>query len=259
MKLTNIIDKLENIFLLEDAADWDFVGWEVKSKKKDIEINQILVALDVTESVIDAAIKSNIKLIVVHHPFVFAKKITDLADSKWKKTLLTKMTANNINVYVLHTNFDSNRLGMNFLIAEDLKLTKIRFFDQEKLSVVGYYDNLPLAKVITNVKKYFGFKTIKVISNNLKTKVNKVLVASGAAGSIVELINKSDDVSLVITGEMKWHQELEALDKNINVLVLGHNMEEKFVDFISEFLIVKVFEQEKVKIQKYFFKKALFY
>lgn len=262
MKLATIIDRLENAFPKEDATNWDFVGWQVKSKKKDIEVDQVLVALDVTESVIETAIAKKIKLIIIHHPFIFAKKIEELANNKWKEKLLHKLNANNINIYVLHTNFDKHRFGMNFLIAEQLQLTKIKYFDQEKLSVVGYYPNLPLTKVINQTKKYFKFKKIKVVSKNLKAKINKVIVASGAAGEIIELLNKAtgnkNDISLVIVGEMKWHQELEALDKNINVLILGHNMEEKFVDFISDFLTNKVFEKEKIKIEKYFFQPAIF-
>lgn len=262
MRLVAIIDKLETAFPLEDAANWDFVGWQVRSKKKDVEINQILIALDVTDGVIEEAIKNRTKLIIVHHPFIFAKNISALANNKWKKELLYKLTTNNINVYILHTNFDKHKFGMNFLIAEQLELTNVKYFDQEKLSVVGYYSNISLTKVINHTKAYFNFKKIKIVSKNLKAKINKVVIAAGAAGEIVELLNKANDtahdVSLVIVGEIKWHQELEALDKNINVLILGHNMEEKFVDFISDFLITKVFEQEKIKIQKYFFPKAFF-
>lgn len=258
MKLATIIDKLESAFPTEDAADWDFVGWQVKSKKKDLDVKQVLLALDVTDSVIETAIKDNIKLIIVHHPFIFAKSISALANSKWKKTLLHKLTKNNINVYVLHTNFDKNRFGMNFLIAEQLQLEKIKYFDQEKFSVVGYYHNLPLAKVIKRTKAYFGYDQIKLISKNTKAKVNKVIIAAGAAGEIVEILDANTDVSLVIVGELKWHQELEALDKNLNVLVLGHNMEEKFVAFISEFLASKVFDQESIKIQNYFFPQAIY-
>lgn len=258
MKLATIIDKLENAFPVEDAADWDFVGWQVKSKKKDVEIKQVLLALDVTDSVIETAIKNNIKLIIVHHPFIFAKSINALVNNKWKKTLLHKLTKHNINVYVLHTNFDKNRFGMNFLIAEQLQLAKVKYFDQEKFTVAGYYHNLPLKKVIKRIKAYFGYKQIKLISKNDKVKIKKVIVAAGAAGEIVEMLDASTDVSLVIVGEIKWHQELEALDKNLNVLVLGHSMEEKFVNFMSEFLINKVFEEEPIKIQKYFFPLAIY-
>jgi len=41
-----------------------------------------LLALDVTESVINEAIENNIKLIIVHHPFIFAESILSLANNK---------------------------------------------------------------------------------------------------------------------------------------------------------------------------------
>lgn len=264
MKLLEIIDKLDSAFPVSDAADWDFVGWQVKGKNKNLDIANILIALDITESVISEAIHENIKLIIVHHPFIFSKSISTLTNSKWKKLLYQTLKKYNINVYVLHTNFDSSPKGMGYLIAQDLKLKNITHFDHEKLSVLGTFDNIPLKTVIKNIKSYFGFKKIKVVTNNLTTKINKVIVAPGAGGMIIELLNKSDsvankkDISLIITGEMKWHQEIEARDKNINVLIVGHNMEEKFVDFISIFLHEKIFTKESVKIRKYFFQQAIY-
>ncbi|MGL5268575.1 MAG: Nif3-like dinuclear metal center hexameric protein [Spiroplasma sp.] len=253
MKLLDIITKLDSVFPIADAANWDNVGWQIKSKN--IDIDCILVAIDVTESVINEAIKANIKLIIVHHPFIF--DFTDIKNSKWKKILYDKLIKNNINIYVLHTNFDKNINGMSFLIAQDLKLNNIKYFDSDKFSVSGWYDDLSLRKVITLVKSYFGFEQIKVITNNLATKINKVVLAPGAGGNIIELINKEKDstVSLLITGEMKWHQELEARDKDINVLILGHNMEEKFVNFISMFLLEHF---NTIKIKKYFFQQTIF-
>lgn len=255
MQLIKIIDQLEFTYPIKDAAKWDFVGWQVKSENKEINIDNILVTLDVTESVIDEAIKNNIKLIIAHHPFIFAKNISALMNDTWKKTLYQKLLDHEINVFVLHTNFDKNLIGMSFLIAKDLKLNKIKHFDPEKFSVVGEYDNLSLSKVIKNVKKYYDIDKVKVVTNDFESKINKVIIAAGAGGIIIEFLNKTigspKDISLVITGEMKWHQELEARDKNISVLILGHEMEEKFVNFIATFLEDKVFKKNPIKIQKY--------
>lgn len=260
MQLIEIIKKLESSFPKKDAAKWDFVGWQVKTKDKELEINNILISLDITEAVINQAIEHNIRLIICHHPFIFAHSINALNNNKFKKQLYQKLVANDINVFVLHTNFDKNPQGMSFLMAQDLKLNQIKYFDPEKFSVIGQYNDLPLNKVIEIVKEYYQFDKVKVISNDLTTKINKVIVAAGAGGIIIEYLNKSinpkKDISLVITGEMKWHQELEARDKNINVLILGHEMEEKFVDFISDFLINQVFKTDTIKLQKYLNPKA---
>lgn len=257
MKLLDIINELDCTFPVCDAADWDNVGWQIKTKSKNIEISNILIAIDVTNSVINEAIQANIKLIIVHHPFIFDS--ADLKNNKWKKILYDKLIQNKINVYVLHTNFDRNINGMSFLIAQELKLNEIKYFDAEKFSVSGYYENLSLKKVIKSVKSYFGFKEIKVVTNNLATKINRVVLAPGAGGSVVELINNEKEhketISLLITGEMKWHQELEARDKGLNVLIIGHNMEEKFVYFISTFLVQRF---DNITIKKYFFQHSLF-
>lgn len=258
MKLLDLIKKIENTFLLTDVCDWDFVGWQVKATKQNLVITQVLIALDVTNAVIETAIKENIKLIICHHPFIFANSLNDETVSCTKKTLYQKLIKNQINIYVLHTNFDKNLNGMNWLIAKDLRFNDIKYFDQEKLAVIGQYSNLSLQEIIENVKNYFAFNQVKVITNDLKVKINNVLLASGAGGSVIETIANNHDITLFITGEMKWHQELEARDKNINVIILGHNMEEKFVDFFSRFLLSDSLIKKNLTIKQYFFPKATF-
>ncbi|MDQ7982730.1 MAG: Nif3-like dinuclear metal center hexameric protein [Spiroplasma sp.] len=258
MKLFDLIKKIEVTFMLKDSCDWDFVGWQVLATKKDFPIKSVLITLDVTNSVIEAAIKDDIKLIICHHPFIFAKNINDATINQTKKILYQKLLKHQINVYVLHTNFDTNLQGMNWLIAKDLKLNDLKFFDRDKLAVIGSYSNLTLSEVINNLKNYFAFEIIKVITNNLQTKINYVVLSSGAGGSIIETISNNDDISLLITGEMKWHQELEARDKNISVIVLGHNMEEKFVNFITNFLLSDPIIKKNIVIKQHFFPKAIF-
>ncbi|MUV39617.1 GTP cyclohydrolase 1 type 2 like protein [Lentibacillus sp. JNUCC-1] len=51
------------------AYDWDPVGLQVGSLKA--HLNHILVTLDVTEAVVDEAIKKNANLIIAHHPLLF--------------------------------------------------------------------------------------------------------------------------------------------------------------------------------------------
>ena len=50
----------------ELALDWDNVG--LLAGRADKEIHSILVALDITEEVVDEAIEQHADLIVAHHP-----------------------------------------------------------------------------------------------------------------------------------------------------------------------------------------------
>ncbi len=258
MKLLDLIKKIENTFSLKDACDWDFVGWQVRATKQNVEIKQVLITLDVTNDVIETAIKENIKLIICHHPFIFANSLNDKTISQIKKSLYQKLIKNQINVYVLHTNFDKNLNGMNWLIAKDLKINDIKYFGQDKLAVIGQYSNLTLTEIIKNIKSYFAFDQVKVITNDLEIKINNVLLSSGAGGSVIETIPNNKNIDLLITGEMKWHQELAARDNNINVIILGHNMEEKFINFVSEFLLSDNLVKKELTIKQYFFPKATF-
>jgi len=69
--------------------------------------------------------------------------------------------------------------------------------------VIGQYSDLTLFEIIKNLKNYFGFDQVKVITNDLKTKINNVLLSSGAGGSVIEAMPNNQNIDLFITGEMK--------------------------------------------------------
>lgn len=262
MKVQEIINLLEKNFPITDACQWDNTGWQIKAKNSDLLVTNILVALDISNQVVETAIKNKANLIICHHPFFFDIQIDDLKEDNWKYYIYQKLVENNINIYVMHTNFDKNINGLNMNMAKDLKFQEIQYFDNEQLAVTGSYNNEVLTSIIKNIKNYFGYEKVQVISNNLEAKINQVILSAGAGGS---LVHDLADYSLIkepnilfITGEMKWHQQVEAIDKNINVMIVGHSMEEKFIDYITVFLKSQIEIKDNIKIKKYFIKKSFF-
>lgn len=244
LTIDNIIKTLEKSFPLFDACEWDFSGIQIKSKTKS-NINKILVCLDITNDVVENAIKNNIELIISHHPFLFAKDINQSNISTWKRELYNKILKADINVYSLHTNFDISLVGMNISIAKALKINNINFIDEEKLAIVGNFEQqVSLQYVIKKIKKYFNITNIQVINNKINDDVVTVALAAGAAGNIIS--NLPSNIDLLITGEMKWNYIIEAKDKKINVILVGHYMEQKFVDFLVKFFNEKLPIQVKV-------------
>ena len=249
LTINNIINILETYFPLKDACEWDFSGIQIKSKTK-TNINKILICLDITNDVLTDAINNNIDLIISHHPLVFAKDINQFNISNWKKELYNKILIADINVYSLHTNFDMSLIGMNMLMAKALKMKNINFINQEKLAIVGKFDRkMPLKKLINNLKKYFNVTNIQLVNNKLSDNniVVTVALSAGTGGDIIG--NLSSNIDLLITGEMKWNYIMEAKDKKINVILVGHYMEQKFVDFLFQLLNEKL--STKVKVFKY--------
>lgn len=244
LTINNIINILEESFPVITACQWDFSGIQIQSKTKK-NINKILVCLDVTNDVLTTAINNDIELIISHHPLVFAKDINQINISSWKKELYHKIIMADINVYSLHTNFDVSLAGMNILMAKALKVKNINFINEEKLAVSGNFTvPLSLKSLITILKKYFNVSYLQTINSSLRDKIDTVVIAAGAAGDMVTNLDSSID--LVITGEMKWNYIMEAKDKKTKVILIGHYMEQKFVDFLAQFFLEKLLPTVKV-------------
>ena len=122
----------------EIAWQKDNVGLQVGSVKR--KVKNILLSLELTDSVVEDAIKKNCNLIITHHPLLFhsPKKIDTLNDKNSR--LIEKLIKNDITLYSAHTNLDFTRDGVSFELAKKLNLKKIDFLvniksNQNKLIV----------------------------------------------------------------------------------------------------------------------------
>jgi len=118
-KLKEITDYLEELAPLSLQESYDNAGLIIGDINSNI--STVLVTLDITEEVIDEAIKKNAQLIVAHHPIVFSglKKITG---KNFIERSLIKAIKNDIAIYAAHTNLDSIIGGVNGKICEKLEL-----------------------------------------------------------------------------------------------------------------------------------------
>ena len=116
----------------------DNVGLQVGSVKR--KVTNILLSLELTDGVVEDAIKKNCNLIITHHPLLFhsLKRIDTLNDKNSR--LIEKLIKNDITLYSAHTNLDFTKDGVSFELAKILNLKKINFLvnlksNQNKLSV----------------------------------------------------------------------------------------------------------------------------
>ena len=138
-QLKHIISSLETLAPPYLAESWDNVGLMIGDRKSDI--HKVLVALDVTEKVVDEAIANNVNLIVSHHPFIFkGLKSIDTANGTGRS--IFKLIQHGISVYSMHTNYDITYGGLNdYLIkllgAENLGVLDVTY--EEALYKVKIY------------------------------------------------------------------------------------------------------------------------
>lgn len=123
MKIKDVTKFLESIAPLSYQESYDNSGLIIGDLEN--EISGVLVSLDVTEAVIDEAIRKKTNLVVAHHPLIF-KGLKKINGSNYVEKTVIKAIKNDIAIYAIHTNLDNVANGVNFKIAEKLGLKNIK-------------------------------------------------------------------------------------------------------------------------------------
>ncbi|WP_127533026.1 Nif3-like dinuclear metal center hexameric protein [Paenibacillus kobensis] len=97
------------------AVEGDKIGLQLGTLNKPIP--KVLVALDVTDKVVDEAIQAGANLIVAHHAIIF-RPIAKIDTSTPAGKLYEKLIKHDIAVYIAHTNLDVTDGGINDWMAD---------------------------------------------------------------------------------------------------------------------------------------------
>jgi dinuclear metal center YbgI/SA1388 family protein len=110
------------------AWEKDNVGLQTGDPAQDV--NGVLIALELTQEILNDAVQQNCNLIVTHHPFIFHPIRNITADTP-DGSLLLNLIRSGINLYAAHTNLDFSRDGVSFALAHKLGLSDLRFLHRE--------------------------------------------------------------------------------------------------------------------------------
>ena len=105
-----------------------------------MDVSSTLLTLDVTEKVMDEAIKQHHNLIIAHHPIIF-KGIKSIGKQHWIDKCIRKAIQHDIAIYALHTNLDNIYTGVNRKISDMLGLRNVEVLQPKKqtLSKLTFY------------------------------------------------------------------------------------------------------------------------
>ncbi len=105
------------------AWEKDNIGLQIGSPEKPVQ--KILISLDVSDEVVDEAIKKNTNLIITHHPLIF-EPLKSITTSDAGGKIIYKLIENGISLISMHTNLDFIRSGVSFSLAQKLELTDLK-------------------------------------------------------------------------------------------------------------------------------------
>lgn len=119
MKIKEILKELDLLAPMPLQEEYDNAGLIIGSPEA--ETDGCLVCLDLTEEVIEEAVKEHVKLIVSHHPVIFKgmKRLT--GQNATERTVMSAIR-NSVAIISMHTNLDNVYEGVNQVLAQKLGL-----------------------------------------------------------------------------------------------------------------------------------------
>jgi len=221
MKIKDIYSYLDSLspFILQEK--WDNSGLIVGNM--DDRFDEIYISLDLDLDMIRKVKKNS--LIITHHPLIFSPLRTINNDSYATK-ILKKLIKKNIALISMHTNIDKTHLnsyvgcdilGLDFKKADDFIL---------KADI-----NLSFKSFTKLLKDKLDLKTLKI--TNKKKMIKSISLTTGSGMSLLPNI----ETDCFITGDIKYHEAMEAKARDICLIDIGHYESEiHFVTLLDELL-----------------------
>lgn len=250
--MTTVRDIFEYLCALAPLAlQMDFDNSGLLLGHGDAGVNRALLALDVTTEVAREAVSLGAELIVSHHPLIFTalKSVTD-GDADGRKLLL--LAENRVAVISMHTNLDIAEGGVNDVLIRALGAEPDGALDADGCGRVGTLpETLGMCDFLKRCTGALDTEGLRYYDSG--RPVSRVAVLGGAGGgSVGAAFEKGCDT--YVTGDVKYHQFLEAKELGLNLIdgehygtenpvmpVLARGLRERFPG--TEFIISSVHRQ----------------
>ncbi len=253
-RLNEIIKFLEKFFPKETAYDGDNIGLQIGNDHR--VVKKIMLALDATVDVINEAVNNGIDLLIVHHPLIY-KPLYSLSSNMEIGKKIESLIKSNIALYVMHTNLDFSYQGINDYLANIFNLKKVKplkklqnnidgydYSSKSGIGRVGYLENeMKISDFIEIAKKNLELECVRFIGNDVCSSISKIAISSGSGNDFIKLANASK-ADFYISGDITYHYAQEALELGINVLDVGHAVEDVSKYILNEKLLILKKESE---------------
>ncbi|MDD7362730.1 MAG: Nif3-like dinuclear metal center hexameric protein [Peptoniphilus sp.] len=223
MNSTEIVDKLCEWAPESLQESWDKTGWQLRLEDRTVE--NVVVAMDVTEDVVDLAIEAGAELILTHHPFFFSP-LEAVDETSVKGAMVCALIRHGISVYSTHTAMDKAKGGVNDQWIDKLGLSGVRTLSEEdELGLIGRS-----AKTLDELKRIFEDEEITGIRcyGRKKDVVETIAFVGGSGADYIEDAARAG-ADVLITGDVKHHDGQRAYERGLMVIDIGHFHSEKAI------------------------------
>ncbi len=226
-RVADVAAMIESFAPLSLQASYDNSGLIVGHLSD--EVRGVLIAVDLTEEVIDEAIELGANMIVTHHPIIFSP-LKRLTSANCVERTVEMAIKREIVVYAAHTNLDSAVNGMSWRLGEILGVGEMAPLDKDGFGVVGELaEAVDTDLFLSKVAERLSLKMMRH-SDVVSDKVQRVAICTGSGGSLLGAAIESG-ADIYITADLKYNDFFSA-QKELTLLDVGH--------YESEYCVIEI-------------------
>lgn len=224
-KLQDIIQWCDQTLKSPEFKDYAPNGLQIEGKT---EVRKILAAVTASQDAIDAAIRENADLLLVHHGYFWKGEAYPITGMRGKR--IKSLIQHDISLLAYHLPLDSHpSLGNNAAIADLLELERIETLDPSErhpIGNIGYLNQpMPVEEFKTFVSEKLKFDVTHLPAD--KTMIEKVgFCTGGAQDFIVKAAEQGCDA--YISGEVSERTFYEAKELGVHYFACGHHATERY-------------------------------
>lgn len=201
-----------------------------------------LLALDITDEVIDEAVSIGADLIVSHHPLIFHELKSVVAEDLVGRKII-KLIKNDISAICMHTNLDIAQGGVNDALMSALGGCVSGFLEPCGIDADGapvgcgrigeLAESIDFQSFLRTCKEALHVNGLRY--HDAGRPVKKLAVMGGSGGDCIALA-ESLGCDTYVTADIKYNGFLDAKELGINLIDADH--------FCSENVVIPVLQEK---------------
>ncbi|MBO5832768.1 MAG: Nif3-like dinuclear metal center hexameric protein [Alistipes sp.] len=237
MKIREIAAAIEEFAPLKLQADYDNSGLVVG--RLDDEVHKALLAVDVTEEVLNEAEREGCDIVITHHPIIFTP-LKRFNSATYVERCVERAIRSGIALYACHTNLDSTVNGMSWQVGSMIGLSYMSVLEPRRddpsvgYGVIGTLTRPENIKaLLMRIKSIFDVGAIR--HSDLPSEdmmVRRIAICTGSGRSLIGNALAAD-ADLYITADLRYNDFMEGENRMV-IADIGH--------FESEFCAIRILD-----------------
>ena len=223
MTIKEITDLIEAFAPLALQESYDNSGLIVG--RPDDQVHKALLAVDVTDEVMDEAESEGCDIIITHHPIIF-HPLKRFNSANQVERCVERAIRRGIALYACHTNLDSTAEGMSWRLATMLGVKTLEVLqptaagEQSGFGVVGEIEEpMPTEEFMHHLMEVTGAEVVRH-SDIATPTVSRVAVCTGSGAFLIGEARKAG-ADIYVTADLKYN-DFMAPDGALTVADIGH-------------------------------------